>query len=579
METASHDSNPTFSLDILATVRDAQQQHGLRHSDYQRYRQYCSRRLARLRKSLKLPAGDRRKVHRKVLTPEAIKFDRCLQIPLFEAERLWSYSMQLKAEANTDQRKRFSQFSKLKKAVKHAALLESLCAAKGDAKTKLEAQAYLAAMQGTLLFELEKWADAGAHLQGAVDLYSRLAGAAPLPEDAAVYNAKADELKPQLRYCAYNIGDASAVEDLRAMRLRQAGGTLDGASSDEIDSLLAQTRSDSRGVCEVNWQGETVLVRPPKLRALVAALEELRLEADKAETADAQISIQESLIKRAGEGVREAQSEPRLQAWVAHTKLRATVRRNLLLAAGSGRKPTELARLYEAITQNLADLQQLCQAGDTAAQAELAAQMSLYRAHKCHQLSRAHFAAKRLPECLALLERCLRYCRHALAAGAALTAAEAEAAEELARKAEGDQYSCRAAALLSADDSSDAGADGLADFSAAAAAVAAVAASDQAGVSGKSSKRNPPTQLVTLPPDFVPAPAKPIFFDLALNHVQCPDLTDKLPREAKSAGKAKTAGAASAADSGAAGPGQGGSGSGGGISGFVKGWLSWGGKK
>ncbi|PAA62911.1 hypothetical protein BOX15_Mlig014271g1 [Macrostomum lignano] len=565
MESAVPDAVQTFSLDILATVRDAQQQHGLRHGDYQRYRQYCSRRLARLRKSLKLPAGDRRKVHRKPLTPEAIKFDRCLQIPLFEAERLWAYAMQLKSEANTDQRKKFSQFSKLKKAARHANLLETLCAAKADAKTKLEAQAYLAAMQGTLLFELEKWPEAGAHLQGAVDLYTSLAGAAhQLPEDAAVYTAKADELRPQLRYCAYNIGDATAVEDLRAMRLRQIGG--DDGASDEIDSLLAQTRSDSRAVCEVVWQGETVLVRPPKLRALVAALEELRLEADKAETDEAQISIQESLIKRAGEGVREAQSEPRLQAWVAHTKLRATIRRNLLLAAGSGRKPTELARLYEAVTQTLADLQQLCQAGDTATQAELAAQLALYRAHKCHQLSRAHFAAKRLPECLALLQRCLRYCKQARDARGALTAEEQEAAEELARKAEGDQYSCRAAALLSTEDANVGETDGQFDF-----------AELQAGASSKStsssSKRQTAVpQLITLPPEFVPTPAKPIFFDLALNHVQCPDLTDKLPREAKG-GKAAAASTAAATATPAAQSG------GGGISGFVKGWLSWGGKK
>ena len=47
------DSNDTasFSLEIRAVIRAAQNAHGLRHGDYRRYRQYCARRLRRLRKA------------------------------------------------------------------------------------------------------------------------------------------------------------------------------------------------------------------------------------------------------------------------------------------------------------------------------------------------------------------------------------------------------------------------------------------------------------------------------------------------------------------------------------------------
>ena len=47
------DSNDTasFSLEILAVIRAAQNAHGLRHGDHRRYRQYCARRLRRLRKA------------------------------------------------------------------------------------------------------------------------------------------------------------------------------------------------------------------------------------------------------------------------------------------------------------------------------------------------------------------------------------------------------------------------------------------------------------------------------------------------------------------------------------------------
>ena len=53
--------------------------------------------------------------------------------------------------------------------------------------------------------------------------------------------------------------------------------------------------------------------------------------------------------------------------------------------------------------------------------------------------------------------------------------------------------------------------------------------------------------LVPFPPDFEPIPAKPLFFDLALSHVEFPSLDDKLEQKKQ----------------------------GGGITGLVKGWGGW----
>lgn len=41
-----------FSLPVLKIIIEGQGLHGLRYGDYQRYRQYCARRLQRLRKGL-----------------------------------------------------------------------------------------------------------------------------------------------------------------------------------------------------------------------------------------------------------------------------------------------------------------------------------------------------------------------------------------------------------------------------------------------------------------------------------------------------------------------------------------------
>lgn len=66
---------------------------------------------------------------------------RYLLLVLMEAERAWSYAMQLKQEANTEPRKRFHLLARLRKAAKHSEKLEKLCESpRVDAKTKLEAQ-------------------------------------------------------------------------------------------------------------------------------------------------------------------------------------------------------------------------------------------------------------------------------------------------------------------------------------------------------------------------------------------------------------------------------------------------------
>ena len=63
-------------------------------------------------------------------------------------------------------------------------------------------------------------------------------------------------------------------------------------------------------------------------------------------------------------------------------------------------------------------------------------------------------------------------------------------------------------------------------------------------------KKLPP--LAPLPPEMQPIPSKPLFFDLAKNYIELPNLEHRFKED-----KSKE---------------------GGGISGFVRGWL-WGGKK
>ena len=70
-----------------------------------------------------------------------IFFPRYLHVVLMNAERAWSYAMELKLLANTEPRKHFHMLRRLKKATQHALQLKKLSESEQcDARTKLEAQ-------------------------------------------------------------------------------------------------------------------------------------------------------------------------------------------------------------------------------------------------------------------------------------------------------------------------------------------------------------------------------------------------------------------------------------------------------
>ena len=60
-----------LDVDVLIMVKSAQNQNGLRHNDYGRYHHYCTRKLHRMRKSLKFTQGRKQFVAKKVTAGEA----------------------------------------------------------------------------------------------------------------------------------------------------------------------------------------------------------------------------------------------------------------------------------------------------------------------------------------------------------------------------------------------------------------------------------------------------------------------------------------------------------------------------
>ena len=231
-----------------------------------------------------------------------LKDEKFLYLPVIQAERAWGYAMQLKQESNTEPRKKFHLINRLRKAVSHTLHLEYICQSPlCDARTKLEAQAYSAWMQGTLHFELQDWKMASEKLLLAQTIYEKLASA--LNEDEQVlYKQRVEELNPNLRYCAYNIGDSTAQQDL--LNMRSQGG------KSELDALIAQTREkQAASLLELTWRGRTVPVRLEKIRVFLLAYQSLGATLQKAADSDDQLSAYETLLLDCKEAIQSLKED------------------------------------------------------------------------------------------------------------------------------------------------------------------------------------------------------------------------------------------------------------------------------
>merc|ERR1719189_234255 len=431
-----------LSLKVLVLIREQQQKHGLRHADYQRYRGYCSRRLRRIRKAVGLVQGEKKKFHKKEVSEEVLKEDKHLHIPLVTAERAWAYYMQLKFESNSDPMKKFHMINRLRKARKYAEQLETVCAAseKVDARTKLETQAYSCWLGGTLCFETSKWAEAQSLLTKARTIYESLSQAVG-EEEGALFRQKMDEITPSLRYCSYNIGDASRA-DLIALRGKGGGGQLG-----DLESLISQTREQQAATLQdVEWKGRKMAVKHEKVRLFLLSYQESDQELAKTDETDAKVDIYESLLldckdalqalrdelledpefrnrQQTGEG--KVSTQHFLYTYLQYIRHNITLSRNSALLSSMreqldrGDKPADgrkvvkaqdIVRMYENMIQSLGEIPAL--AGleeDEALAADIEAEMTFYKAFRSYYIALAFIVSQKWAEAMAVFQRSLQY--------------------------------------------------------------------------------------------------------------------------------------------------------------------------
>ena len=224
-------------------------------------------------------------------------------------------------------------------------------------------------------------------------------------------------------------------------------------------------------------------------------------------------------------------------------------------------KPTDFMRLYDSIIQSLMEVVTLPGIeGDHDLLDELSAQQLAFQAFRCFYIAQVYVNEKKWAEAMALYDRVLERAKEALKAMSVLEKGKkfdfvsVSSVEALVETIAFNRYRVHASAVMDRVQKADKP-QAVVDTTVPLLERLNLYVDDpdlKALSKDKSNQKVPPFTS-SYPPSFEPVPFKPVFFDLALNHVEFPSLENKLGQK-PSQQKA-------------------------GISGLISNWWGWGGKK
>ncbi|CAO4379194.1 unnamed protein product [Caenorhabditis nigoni] len=602
---------PAFpTVHVLQVVKDAQQQHGLRHGDYARYRKYCAAKLERMRKAMKFTnthnCQKRRpaKFVKKWLNAEAIHNVQYLNFGIFESERRYAEAMidKITLEDNPEKsRKRFTMINSLRKAVLHATNLEKIVqeSDRFDAPTKLEAQAYAAWMRGMCAFESRNWQKASESLKLAKTVYEKLAEATNNTTLSSLFKGRCREIQPQLRLCEFNIaespGAVGTMTELMELRMQMGEG---GDSS--VDKLISEMRASATSAefVTIEWGGMKSTVDDDKAKQVIQEWKQTEIELAQCQTPKERMALFEKAtadtrdaIDRISDIIRRKSSEnadttvlQSIKAYLEFLKMNGTASRYLAIIDNTKsekkNKPQDLLRLYDSVIEIYKEVSETPGAEyDKNLIEAFEVKVEYYRAFRCFYMSSSYSALHKYSEAAALFDRTLSRIQEAegklkkLKSNSYITNETAQSLSELRSEVDAAKISVRAARLAAAagDIKTDSEVARTIDERPLLETV-----NEWRQWNVRESLRDKKTiPVASLPPAFIPMPNKPIFFDLANFHLTMPDVEDRLEklqkdRDAQTPKKSGKGGSA-APNTSASKEGEGQQG----ISGMVTGWF-WG---
>ncbi|TYZ62172.1 hypothetical protein PybrP1_009643 [[Pythium] brassicae (nom. inval.)] len=582
-----------FSIPILETVKAAQLQNGLRHRDFQRYRQYCTRRLARIRKSVKFTHGKGKVFVNKKVDAETATEARHLYLLLYNAERAWGYAMQLKEDDNLDKaengddantRIKFHLTGRLRKASEWSQRLVAVCAAKADARTSVEAEAYAAYMAGNLAFHREEHVAALDKFATARRIYADLSQVGT-PSQKELFRGCVAELEPFIRFSEHRLRlqgrlTTSILSEAAAADW-SAGG--DSASSSLLQSKIELVLLEARkqkvvDLATVEWKQKQValpsqevglaLLRPDELSAKLAAAdsdkkrEQLFLEL---------LSAYDTVLKMLKSDIAKLQQQSKsgsalvhtdiealeaLEEYVRFTKLTKQVERTVAVytqLSQAGKAPGDVAHILGMLLQSVGEILMVPGLSDfeQLAFAKYSAYQAVFKAIRAATIARAYQEERQFAEALALYQ----YASGFLAEGedvlgvhpGARDAVLHEFMTHLSGELVGAQSRTTAQSFLEASLQEDAVRAQFAhlelDGDATQRTTKALLERQDDYVGGSAARG---FDIVRLPPDFRAIACKPVLFDVAFGELEMPDISERMKTEEEKQAEAAAAAAAAA---------------------------------
>lgn len=215
-----------------------------------------------------------------------------MELLLFESERAWAYSQDLVTQslqpANEDQAGslRHSATGRFRRAVHWSTQLLSHCQSLYassclSAEGLMQITIYTLILNGRFLRYRDNFEDAVIQLSVARHLLDELADRAATSRDQALATVFADEIGPEIRYCAHELGRERAYDvDAIAAEL---SGKHRGEIVEGCDALIQKFRQEGevagkgegrKKLTTLMWEGQPVPVRNPELVDVLLRVQE-----------------------------------------------------------------------------------------------------------------------------------------------------------------------------------------------------------------------------------------------------------------------------------------------------------------
>ncbi|KAL0583355.1 hypothetical protein ABG067_006735 [Albugo candida] len=560
-------------------------QNGLRHRDYQRYRQYCARRLRRIRKSANFLHGKGKTFLKRSIEPEVSTDVRHLYIALYNTERAWGYAMQLKEDDTLEKAKygddassriKFHLTGRLRKAAEWSQRLESVCAVKADARTSLEAEAYKGYMTGIYAFYKEEHEEALRQLRTARRIYADLAKVGSVSQQE-LFQASAEELDPFIRFCNHRLsqqqGNAIGFSEEGDQAESNEKSGSNALLRSKIETVLLEARKQKAEKLEtVCWKGKSISLQPQKIllaylqtQEVSALLQDTKQGFEKNEEAlylrlfscfdELMGSIKTAITamqQQAKSGVALIHSDIEvlqlLEEYVQFLKWTKQIDRSIALMKQLNCKndkkqtqePTNLIHILDMLMQNVTDILKIPHLNDTESvlYARYQAYACLFRAIRAAQHAQLYLRTKKFAEAMTLFQ----YGSNLLEQYKAIMRSNAAATDETLREfaettskeligAESRTIAQYFLANSKEQENMEKRLDKLSVVSDAGSKRFPALLDRQHEYNGGKPDRM--YDLIVVPPAFKAVPCKPLLFDIAHNELTFPDIVErtKLPEE------------------------------------------------